>query len=198
MKILAAGDIHGDAKLAQRLSEQAVSENVDLVILCGDITNDDDNVEGLIGPFVSKGKRVFLIPGNHDSVAVTDFLAERYGVRNIHGTAVQYGDIAFVGCGGAPFGLSVMSEDELYTTISDAFMKVSGATKTVLVAHLHPFGSAIDAFGFPGSKGIRAALDKFNPTVALCGHIHEAEGLETKVGNTKVMNVSKHGKIFDI
>ena len=198
MKILAAGDLHGDSKLAERLAKQAKDENVDLVILCGDITNDDENVEGLIGPFVSHGKQVFLIPGNHDSFAVTDFLSQRYGVKNLHGVGVRYGDIAFIGCGGAPFGLSIMDEDDLYSTISGAFSQVAGASKTVLVCHLHPFGSAIDTFGFPGSRGIRAAVDKFKPTIALCGHIHEAEGLETKVGPTKVMNVSKHGKIFEI
>ena len=198
MKILAAGDLHGDSTLAKRLAKQASDENVDLVILCGDITNDDENVEGLIGPFVAHGKKVFLIPGNHDSFAVTDFLAQRYGVKNLHGTSIRYGDIAFVGCGGAPFGLSIMDEDDLYSTISGAFSKVAGATKSILVCHLHPFGSSIDTFGFPGSRGIRAALDKFKPTIALCGHIHEAEGIESKVGETTVMNVSKKGKVFEI
>lgn len=198
MKILAAGDLHGDSRLAQKLAKRAVDENVDLVILCGDITNDDENVDGLLGPFVSKGKKVFLIPGNHDSHAVTDFLAERYGARNVHGTAVQYGDIAFVGCGGAPFGLSVMSEDDLYSTLNKAFYEVKGATKTVMISHMHPLGSDIDIFGFPGSAGVRAAIDKFKPTVALCGHIHEAEGLEMKVGKTKLMNVSKNGKVFEL
>lgn len=198
MKILAAGDLHGDKLLASTLATRAVNENVDLVILCGDITNDDENVEGLIGPFATHNKKVFLIPGNHDSFAVTDFLAQRYGVTNIHARTVQHQDIAFIGCGGAPFGLSIMDEEEMYSTISEGFSKINGASKTILVCHLHPFGSAIDTFGFPGSHGIRAALDKFKPTIALCGHIHEAEGLETKIGETRVMNVSKHGKVFEI
>ena len=45
---------------------------------------------------------------------------------------------------------------------------------------------------------MRAAIDKFKPTIALCGHIHEAEGLEMKVGKTKLMNVSKNGKVFEL
>ncbi len=38
MKILAAGDIHGDTRLANELAKRAKKENVDLVILCGDLT----------------------------------------------------------------------------------------------------------------------------------------------------------------
>ena len=38
MKILAAGDIHGDTGLAKKLAERAYSHKVDLVILCGDLT----------------------------------------------------------------------------------------------------------------------------------------------------------------
>ncbi|GAF97324.1 unnamed protein product, partial [marine sediment metagenome] len=38
IKILAAGDIHGDIGLAEKLAEKAKKEKVDLVILCGDLT----------------------------------------------------------------------------------------------------------------------------------------------------------------
>jgi Icc-related predicted phosphoesterase len=51
---------------------------------------------------------------------------------------------------------------------------------------------------FPGSDGIRKAIDSFKPNIMLCSHVHEAEGIEEKVGNTKVINVGKKGKIFDI
>ena len=36
MKILAAGDIHGDTNLARELATKADKEKVDLVILCGE------------------------------------------------------------------------------------------------------------------------------------------------------------------
>ena len=38
LKILASGDIHGDTTQARRLADQAEKENVDLVVLCGDLT----------------------------------------------------------------------------------------------------------------------------------------------------------------
>ncbi len=85
MKILAAGDIHGDTILAKKLATRAKKEKVDLVILCGDLTHFEQSTENIIGPFVKNNKKVLIIPGNHESFATADFLAELYGVKNIHG-----------------------------------------------------------------------------------------------------------------
>ena len=63
LKILAAGDIHGDTTLAKKLAERAEKENIDLVILCGDLTYAETSTEGIIGPFAKKRKKVILIPG---------------------------------------------------------------------------------------------------------------------------------------
>ena len=41
MKILAAGDIHGDLRKINELPKKAEKENVDIVVLCGDSTHDD-------------------------------------------------------------------------------------------------------------------------------------------------------------
>ena len=81
LKILAAGDIHGDSGLAKSLAEKAERENVDLVILSGDLTFSDRTPKGILAPFVRKNKKVLLIPGNHDSLATVDFLAEFYASR---------------------------------------------------------------------------------------------------------------------
>ena len=75
MKILAAGDIHGDMGLAKKLSEKAEKENVDLVILCGDLTYHEQSTANIIGPFLKVKKKVLIIPGNHETVATADFLA---------------------------------------------------------------------------------------------------------------------------
>jgi len=49
MKILAASDIHGDTRLVQKLAQQASDENVDLVVLCGDLTQAEQSTDNLIG-----------------------------------------------------------------------------------------------------------------------------------------------------
>jgi predicted phosphodiesterase len=74
LKILAAGDFHSDTSLAKRLADQAEKEQVSLVILNGDIV-EEDRIQGVIGPFVQKKQRVFMVPGNHETIATADFLA---------------------------------------------------------------------------------------------------------------------------
>ena len=101
LKILAAGDIHGDTSQAEKLAEQAEKENIDLVVLCVDLTYAEKSTEGIIGPFVKKNKKVILIPGNHETVATADFLAELYGATNLHGYSIMYKDVGLFGCGGA-------------------------------------------------------------------------------------------------
>ena len=49
----------------------------------------------------------------------------------------------------------------------------------------------------PGSKGVRKAIEHLNPDILLCGHVHEAEGVEDKIGKTKIFNVSKNGRILE-
>jgi Icc-related predicted phosphoesterase len=200
MKILAFGDLHGDSRLAEKLAARADKENVDLVIICGDITHMDQSTDGLMGPFVKRHKKVLLIPGNHDSVATADFLAEFYGVKNIHGYSVKYGDVGIFGAGGANIGVAQMSEDEIYGLLKKGFEKIKDIEKKIMVTHVHPTGTKMEKFTrfFPGSDGIRKAVERFKPDIMLCSHVHEAEGLEEKIGKTKVFNVGKEGKIIEI
>ncbi len=120
LRILAAGDIHGDTNQAKRLAEQAERENIDLVVLSGDLTYAETSTEGIIGPFVKKGKKVILIPGNHETVATAEFLAELYGVTNLHGYSIKYKDVGLFGCGGANIGLFQLGEDEIFELIKKA------------------------------------------------------------------------------
>lgn len=200
MRILSAGDIHGDMNLAKRLAERAEKENVDLVILCGDITQFDRATDNLIGPFVKKHKKVLLIPGNHDSFATADFLAQMYGIKNIHGYSVQYKDIGIFGCGGANIGIAQLTEKEMYDLLKKGFDKIKFLKKKIMVTHVHPSDTKMEKFSnfFPGSTGIRRAVEAFKPDILLCSHVHEAEGLEEKIGHTRVINVGKAGKIIDI
>lgn len=199
-KILAAGDIHGDSGLSKKLAEQASKENVDLVVLCGDITSQRIDAQNLIKPFVSAGKKVLLIPGNHDSFATADFLAEMYGVKNIHGYSVKYDNVGFFGCGGANIGIEALAEGEIFDVLKQGFSKVKDMSKKIMVTHVHPTGTKMEKFSkfVPGSTGIRKAVERFKPDIMFCSHVHEAEGVEEYIGKTKVINVGRKGKIVEL
>jgi|TARA_B100002003_G_C13913751_1_gene444593 Icc-related predicted phosphoesterase len=200
LKILAAGDIHGDTGLAEKLAERAKKEKADLVILCGDLTMAETSTDNIIGPFVKRKEKVLLIPGNHETVATADFLAELYDVKNIHGYSVKYKEVGLFGCGGANIGLFQLDEKEIYDLLKKGFDKIKYLHKKIMVTHVHPDKSKMEKFTkfFPGSSGVRKAIEKFKPDVLLCSHVHEAEGIEEKIGNTTVVNVGKKGKIFEI
>ena len=69
-----------------------------------------------------------------------------------------------------------------------------------MITHVHPSGSLIEKFTsfFPGSIAVRKAIEKFQPDLALCGHVHEAEGIEEKIGKTRLINVGRQGRIIEI
>jgi len=200
LKILAAGDIHGDTGLAEKLAVRAEKEKVDLVILCGDLTMAEQSTENIVGPFVKRKEKVLLIPGNHETVATADFLAELYSVKNLHGYSVKYGDVGLFGCGGANIGLFQLDEKEIYGLLKKGFDKIKYLEKKIMVTHVHPDKSKIGKFTkfFPGSSGVNKAITKLQPDLLLCSHVHEAEGIEEKIGKTRVINVGKKGKIIKI
>lgn len=201
MKILAAGDIHGDQNLAQRLAEKAAKENVDLVIITGDITHFDQTVDNIIGQFVKKKKKVLFVPGNHDSFATADFLVDLYGVKNIHGYSACYEHVGIFGCGGANVGpLSSFQEKEIVEILKKGFENIKYLPKKIMVTHVHPSGTTMEKFStfIPGSPGVRKAIERLKPDILLCSHVHEAEGIEEKVGDTKIINVGKEGTIINI
>jgi uncharacterized protein len=200
LKILAAGDIHGDVGLAKKLAEMAKKENVDLVVLCGDITQADQSTDNLIGPFKKLHEKILLIPGNHEPISTVDFLAEAYDVKNLHGYSVKYKDVGIFGAGSANIGLFQLSEKEIYDLLKKGFDRIKYLNKKIMVTHVHPTGSKMEKFTkfFPGSNGVKKAIDKFKPDILFCSHVHEAEGIEEKIGNTLVINVGRKGKIIEI
>lgn len=197
-KILAAGDIHGDSSLTKRLAIKAEKENVDLVILTGDLTG-LRNTKDIIKPFKDKSKKVIIIPGNWDSFATADFLATIYGVKNIHGYSVTYENIGIFGAGGARGpGPGNIADEEIMRTLEKAHLNLKGIEKKIMITHMHPAGSKSEFSGVPGSQSITRAIKKFKPDILLHGHIHEASGFEEYIGKTKVINVGREGKIIEL
>lgn len=198
MKVLAAGDIHGDIDLAKALAKKADKENVDLVILCGDLTLNDMSTENIVGQF--KNKKVLLLPGNHESVETIDFLAELYNAKNLHGYSLKFGEVGFFGCGAANLGLFQMNEKEIFDMFKKGHKYIKSCKKKIMVSHTHPKESLMEKFSHfvPGSYGVKKAIQEFQPDILFCSHVHEAEGVEEMIGATRVINVGRKGKIIDL
>lgn len=201
IRMLVASDVHGDAEAMKKLAERAEKENVDVVIIAGDLTEFDMYSKGMIKPFLERKKEVLFVVGNHD-LSAGDVFAEKYGIRNIQFYPAKIRNVGFFGCGTASVGPNFLAEEEIARYIEKGFEKIKGAEKKILVTHMRPAGSAIETMiprlRYSGSEAIREAIEKFRPDMNICGHIHEAEGLDEKLGGTLVIGAGPKGRIIEI
>ena len=197
-KVLAIGDIHGDTGLVEKLVKKAEEEQVDAIILAGDITLAEQSIENIVGPFMKINKPVFLIPGNHESDATIDFLSKMYGATNIHGYGFQLGELGIFGAGTANMGPHSIGDQGISELLKKGHEQIKNSKKKLMVTHIHPYGSKSEMFGFQGSQAVRQALNTFHPNVLVNAHIHEAGGMEETINSTKIFNVSKKERIFEI
>jgi len=86
----------------------------------------------------------------------------------------------------------------MFETLKKAHSGIKDAKRKIMITHMHPSGSASEISGFKGSKGIRKAIKEFSPEILIHSHIHEAEGIEDKIGKTTIINVGRKGRIIEI
>ena len=198
MKLLVAGCIHGDLDAARVLAKKAKKEEVDAIILAGDVSLAGSGTEGVVGELLKTGKKVMLLPGNHESIATTDFLTEKYNLISLHDRYYVLEDLGIAGCGSANIGIFQLGEDEIYNVVKENLAKLKTKNK-LLVTHVHPDDTLVTKMsGWPGSEGLKAAVETMQPDMLISSHIHETEGLEDTIGNTKHFSVGKKGRIIEI
>jgi len=198
-KILAAGDFHGDSTVTKKLAERAEKEDVDLVVLTGDMTGLIET-EDIIKPFQQKGKKVVFVPGNWESSETAEFLSQLYGAKNIGDHYVKYGNVGIFGIG-SPDWTFDLDNKKTFEKLKQDFEKLNkdkNLEKKIMISHIHAADTKSEFSGIAGSKELRKAIEEFQPDLFLSGHIHEGEGLQEKIGKTKVINVGKKGKIIEI
>jgi len=195
-KILAASDIEGDSDASKRLAEKAEKENVDLIILGGDLTGLIKTQE-ILKPFKDRKQKVVFVPGNHDSSETAEFLSKLYGVKDIGKHYVRYENVGIFGIGSPDWQME-LNEKKTFSKLKKDFDKIKDLEKKIMVSHIHAADTKAEFSGFKGSKALRKAIEEFQPNIFISGHIHEAEGLQEKIGKTRVINIGKKGKIIEI
>lgn len=196
LRVLAAGDFHGDSKTSQRLANMAEKEKVDLVILTGDLTG-MVQTKNIIQPFIEKHQKVLFVPGNWETTEDADNLSKMYNMKNIEKHYLKYKDVGIFGLGSANWTL-YPDEERTFKKLKAENEKIKNLERKILVSHMHAAGTKSELSGFEGSLALRKAIEEFQPDLFISGHIHELEGVEEKVGKTLVVNVGRKGKIFEI
>ncbi|MBI2665514.1 hypothetical protein HYX12_02765 [Candidatus Woesearchaeota archaeon] len=116
----------------------------------------------------------------------------------MHGYILRKGEVGIFGCGYADVGIHQLREEDFFNTLRQAHSQVKDMKKKLMVTHIQPSESILGIDMWPGSTGVRKAIEEFQPDLHLCGHVHETEGIEEKIGKTRVINVGKSGRIFEL
>jgi len=189
MLALVLSDIHDAAENAEKTIKLIHNKGVEVVVICGDLTNfgGRKEAEGVLEKF--EGFRVLAIPGNLDTGQVVEVLEEK-GML-LHGKCEEIGGFSFCGFGGGLAGHAgsfLLEEKEIRKGLLKA---CKGRKNVVIVSHLPPLNTKIDLSSSGthiGSKAVKEAVEEVKPVVLLCGHAHEAFG-EEKIGKTECINV---------
>lgn len=198
MTILALSDIHG----AYERMMEVVHANpaADVIVVAGDLTTQGtaQEAESAIRQLQKTAKPVFVVAGNMDPPEVEDVFA-RLGV-SINGRGVIVDEVGFFGVSAAPVSVLMtpneISEEEIARRAEAGWKHISGARWKVFVPHAPPHNTRVDVVRsgrHVGSTAVRAFIERFHPDAVLCGHIHEARGVDA-LGSTRVINCGPVGQ----
>ncbi len=200
IKFLATSDIHSDINLIYAIEKYSPLNEMDFIIMTGDISEKKDDFGKIFSIF--KGKDIFLVPGNHETKKQLKILEEIYKIHVVGDKPVIINeDFAIFGTNKMSIG-SRYNERDVLENLIENFKAIENIKFKVLLNHIPPHGTIIgDASPyFPmigGSQAHRVFLEHFNPDISIVGHIHESSGLEEIVNKTKVINVARTFKVFE-
>ena len=192
MKIIAISDLHGNIK---PIITYLKDNKVDLIIIAGDITNfgPPELGEDLLNEISSFGVPVLAKPGNCDPETIHVNIHQSQAI-NIHARNMIIKNIGICGFGGSnptPFDTPLEFEEiQIYDEAKKAINGIENEEISLFITHAPPYGTKTDLLpsgAHVGSKSLRKIIEEMQPTLNICGHIHEARGTD-KIGNTTIVN----------
>ncbi len=197
MKLLVFSDIHGDYKRLERL----VQSEADAYIAAGDLTSWGRGLDRCGEILRARGERVWVLPGNHESEQqISDFCA-KFGLREFHGRSFDAAGSQIAGLGYSsptPFNTPGEYTEEEMAQRLEPFAALK---PLVLICHCPPLGTALDRVRqnvHAGSRAVREFIERHQPPWFFCGHIHETEGVEITLGETRCFNPGRQGYLLEL
>jgi uncharacterized protein len=127
-----------------------------------------------------------------DSPAIDARLVELEA--SLDGRGVAIGDVGFAGVSAAPLSPlhtpHEIPDEEFGRRAQTGLAAIRESRVRILCPHAPPYDTACDRLRsgeHVGSRVLRALIEREHPNVVLCGHIHEARGID-EIGATRVVN----------
>jgi Icc-related predicted phosphoesterase len=198
VKLLAFSDLHCDLGQAAELVE--MSTEADVVIGAGDFASVHEGLGETIEVLAAIKTPTVLVPGNNETEqALREAAAGWSAATVLHGGGMTIDGTEFYGLGAGipvtPWEWSFDLDDEAARSMLEPCPE--GA---VLVLHSPPQGHC-DANGSGdhfGSPALLRAIEEKVPCLAVCGHIHESWGCESRVGDSPVRNLGPKGSWIEV
>lgn len=173
MRILLLSDLHDEEEVLSRVGHLLKKNRFDYIFVAGDFTRHNISY---IEDFLRLAPHSYIINGNNEHPQVIEFLKNTKNY--IHEKKVELGVYNLIGFGYSPptpFNTAgEISEDVIYERLS----KLPIDNKTILLLHTPPYGCFDETkLGNAGSHSIRKIIEEKKPFIAICGHIHENEGI---------------------
>jgi uncharacterized protein len=199
MKLLLFSDLHADKTAAQAIVQRA--QFVDVLIGAGDFANARHNIHDCIDILRAVNRPTILVAGNNESTDELRAACQGWSSAHIlQGTAVTIQNLTFFGIGGGipmtPFGAWSydFTEEQARDLLSDC------PNDCVLISHSPPKG-AVDMSSRGqslGSTAVRETVERVQPHLVVCGHIHASAGQQTLIGATPIVNAGSRGIEWEI
>jgi len=167
---------------------------VDVLIVGGDITTfgTPADAERAIELWRPLAPRLLAVAGNCDSPEIDTRLVE-LGV-SVDGRGVALGDVGIFGVSAAPYSPlhtpHEVPDDELGRRAEAGLRGVAGTRVHIFCPHAPPHATVCDRLPsgeHVGSRALRSFIEREQPPVVLCGHIHEARGTD-EIGSARIAN----------
>jgi Icc-related predicted phosphoesterase len=158
---------------------------------------------------LNESTRCFVMPGNDDPSGVDAAIEQATKVEACDGRVVEFDSYTMVSFGYSnrtPFDSPrEVDEDELYRQVSELADQAGDMSRAVFNLHVPPYDSSLDTAAaltddlevimegsapklIPvGSTAVRELIEKYQPLLALHGHVHESPGA-TRIGRTLCIN----------
>ena len=195
-RILAFSDMHMSRRCAAEI--RAASADADLIVGAGDFCNTRQGLDEAMDMLWTVLDKAVFVPGNAESAGELRAAAGEATV--LHGQGCQREGLAIFGLGYAvpvtPFGdwSCDLSESQAVAMLDEM------EAADLLVVHSPPRGVADRnrAGHSLGSTAIRSAIERTQPRLVLCGHIHDSWGQSGMIGRSEVHNLGPRAHWFDL
>jgi len=192
VRIAYVTDVHEHFEVVADALEQIGP--VDALVVGGDLTTGGTVQEAsqAVSAWQALAPRVLAVAGNMDSTAIDARLVELCVSIDRRGVVVD--DVGFFGVSAAPRSPLrtpyELDEDELARRIETAYSPIASCSVRIFCPHAPPYDTACDRLAsgqHVGSTSVRAFVDRAQPELVLCGHIHESRGTD-RLGRSLVVN----------